>query len=73
MADPTLEQETLQAFAVVEEVSDQLVRFSIGAQAVSERLAAESVFSVNYAFAEALEAAAGTPVTYATSASHMAD
>uniref|UniRef100_A0A5Q5BP82 Phage major capsid protein n=1 Tax=Mycobacterium sp. (strain MCS) TaxID=164756 RepID=A0A5Q5BP82_MYCSS len=71
--DPTLEEETLQAFAVVEEVSDQVVRYGIGAQAVADRLAAESVFSVNAAFAGALEAAAGTPVTYATSASHMAD
>jgi hypothetical protein len=47
MADPTLEQETLEAFAVVEEVSDQLVRFGVGAQAITNRLAAESVFSVN--------------------------
>ena len=73
MTDPTLEQETLQAFAVVEEVSDQVVRFGVGATAVTERLAAESVFSVNHAFADALETAAGTPVTYTTSASHMAD
>jgi hypothetical protein len=73
MTDPTLEQETLQAFAVVEDVSDQVVRFGVGAQAVSERLASESVFSVNAAFAEALETAAGTPVTFTTSASHMAD
>ena len=73
MTDPTLEQETLQAFAVVEEISDQVVRFGVGATAVTNRLAAESVFSVNAAFAEALEAAAGTAVTYATSASHMAD
>lgn len=73
MADPSLEQETLQAFAVVDEVSDQMVRFGLGAQAVSERLAAESVFSVNAAFAEALETAAGAPVTFTTAASHMAD
>lgn len=73
MADPSLEEETLEAFAVVEEISDQVVRFGVGAQAVSERLASESVFSVNAAFADALEAAAGTPVVYAGSASRMAD
>ncbi|WP_326548707.1 hypothetical protein QGN32_11635 [Mycolicibacterium sp. ND9-15] len=73
MTDPTLEQETLAAFAVVEEVSDQVIRFGVGATAVSERLASESVFSVNAAFVAALETAAGTPVTYTTSASHQAD
>lgn len=73
LADPTLEEETLEAFAVVEEISDQVVRFGVGAQAVSERLASESVFSVNAAFADALEAAAGTPVAYAGSANRMAD
>jgi hypothetical protein len=31
------------------------------------------VFSVNAATADAVETAAGTPVTFATSASHMAD
>ena len=36
MTDPTLEQETLQAFAVVEEVSDQVVRFGVGAPAATE-------------------------------------
>jgi hypothetical protein len=42
-------------------------------QAITNRLAAESVFSVNAAFADALETAAGTPVTFSTSASHMVD
>jgi hypothetical protein len=49
------------------------VRYGVGAQVVSERLAAEAIFSVNAAFADALEAAAGTPVVYATGPSHMAD
>ncbi|TPG31663.1 hypothetical protein [Mycolicibacterium hodleri] len=73
MTDPTLATSTLAAFAVLEEVSDQMVRFGAGAEAVTNRLAAESVFSVNAAIADALEAAAGTPVTYTTSPSHMAD
>ncbi|WP_185292569.1 hypothetical protein [Mycolicibacterium litorale] len=73
MTDPTLESETLAAFAVVEEISDQVVRFGVGAAAITNRLASEVVFSVNSAFADSLEAAAGTPVTYATSPSHMAD
>jgi hypothetical protein len=73
MADPTLSTATLAAFAVVDEVTDQVIKFGVGPQAVSSRLASEVVFSVNAAFAEALETAAGTPVTYATSASHMAD
>ena len=50
------------AFAVLQDVSDQVIRFGVGAQAVSERLAAESVFSVNAAACNALETAAGTPV-----------
>ncbi|WP_326547044.1 hypothetical protein QGN32_02185 [Mycolicibacterium sp. ND9-15] len=73
MGDPALASATLKAFAVTSVVSDQVIRFGVGAAAVSERLAAESVFSVNAAIADALETAAGTPVTYATSASHMAD
>ena len=73
MADPTLATATLAAFAVVEDVSDQMIRFGVGAQAVTNRLASESVFSVNAAAADALETAAGTPITFATSASHMAD
>lgn len=73
MTDPTLATGTLAAFAVVEEVTDQMVRFGAGAQAVTDRLTAESVFSVNAAAADALETAAGTPITYATGASHMAD
>lgn len=71
--DPTLEEETLAAFAVVEDISDQVVRFGVGAGAVTNRLASESVFSVNAAIADSLEAAAGTPITYTTSAGHMAD
>lgn len=73
MTDPTLEESTLEAFAVVEDVSDQLVRFGIGAGAVTARLASESVFSVNAAIADALEAAAGTPIVYSTGAGHMVD
>lgn len=73
MTDPTLSTATLAAFAVVEEVTDQVIKFGVGPQAVSSRLASEVVFSVNAAFADALETAAGTPLTYATSASHMAD
>jgi len=73
MTDPTLATATLVAFAVVEDVSDQVIRFGVGAQAVTERLASESVFSVNAATANALETAAETPVMFATSASQMAD
>lgn len=73
MADPSLASATLAAFAVVEEVTDQMVRFGAGATAVTNRLSAESVFSVNAAAADSLETAAGTAVTYATSASYMAD
>lgn len=73
MADPSLASATLQAFGVIQVVSDQVVRFGVGAQAVTERLASESVFSVNAAFADALETAADEPIAYATSASHMAD
>jgi hypothetical protein len=32
MTDPTFEQETLQAFAVAEDFSDQVVRFGVGAR-----------------------------------------
>jgi hypothetical protein len=45
MTDPTLATATLAAFAVVEDVSDQAIRFGVGAQAFTERLASESVFS----------------------------
>lgn len=73
MTDPTLASATLAAFAVTQTVSDQVIRFGVGAQAVTDRLAAESVFSVNRAAAEALETAAGAPLVYTESAGHMAD
>lgn len=73
MTDPTLSTATLAAFAVLEEVTDQVIKFGVGAEAVSSRLASEVVFSVNAAFCDALETAASTPVTYSTSASFMAD
>lgn len=73
MTDPTLATATLAAFTVVQTVSRQVVRFGVGAQAVIDRLAAESVFSVNKAIADALETAAGAPLGYLGSASQSAD
>lgn len=73
MTDPALATATLVPFAVTQVVSDQVVRFGVGAQAVTERLASESVFSVNAAIADALEAAAGVPLANAGTASNMAD
>jgi hypothetical protein len=60
-------------FAVIPTVSDQVLRFGVGPTAVTDRLAAESVFSVNAAAADALETAAGTPVAFTVSALRMAD
>jgi hypothetical protein len=73
MTDPTLATATLAAFSVVQTVSHQAVRFGVGTQAVIDRLAAESVFSVNKAIADALETAAGAPLGYLGSASQSAD
>ncbi|MDY6871003.1 MAG: hypothetical protein SV966_10925 [Actinomycetota bacterium] len=73
MTDPTLATATLEPFAVVTTVSDAVLRFGVGPESVTARLASESVYSVNAAFAAALEVAAGTPVAFATSASRMAD
>ena len=73
MTDPTLATATLEPFAVVTTVSDAVLRFGVGPESVTARLASESVYSVNAAFAAALETAAGTPLTYSTSASRMAD
>jgi hypothetical protein len=73
MTDPTLATATLAAFAVVQTVSRQVVRFGVGAQAVIDRLAAQSVISVNKAIADALETAAGAPLGYLGSASQSAD
>ena len=70
---PELDSATLAAFAVQKKVSDQLVRFGVGAQVIIDRLRAEVVYSINASVATALETAAGTPTTYATSASAMAD
>ena len=70
---PELDSATLAAFAVQKKVSDQLVRFGVGAQVVIDRLRAEVIYSINASVATALETAAGTPVTYTTSASAMAD
>jgi hypothetical protein len=72
MTDPTLAT-ALAKFAVVQTVSSQAVRFGVGAQAVIDRLAAESVFSVNKAIADALQTAAGAPLDYLGSASQSAD
>ena len=73
MTDPTLATATLAAFAVVQTVSRQVVRFGVGAQAVIDRLAAQSVFSVNKAIADALQTAAGAPLGYMGSARQSAD
>lgn len=73
MTDPTLATATLAKFAVVQTVSRQAVRFGVGAQAVIDRLAAESVFSVNRAIADSLQIAAGAPLGYLGSASQSAD
>ncbi|MDT5344947.1 MAG: hypothetical protein QOE52_4131 [Mycobacterium sp.] len=73
MTDPMLATATLAAFAVVQTVSRQAVRFGVGAQAVIDRLAAETVFSVNEAIAGALETAAGAPLGYLGSASQSAN
>ncbi|WP_094287661.1 hypothetical protein [Mycobacterium lehmannii] len=73
MADPAKVSATLEAFGVTQVVSDQVIRFGIGATAVSARLASEVVFSVNAATAAALETAAGTPLGFAGSPSYSAD
>ena len=43
MGDPALASATLAAFAVTSVVSDQVIRLGVGAQAVTNRLASESV------------------------------
>jgi hypothetical protein len=75
MGDPALASATLKAFAVTSTVSDQVIRFGVGARAVTERLAAESVFSVNAAIADSLETAAGAATTFvaSSSAGYMCD
>jgi hypothetical protein len=73
MADPTPASATLKAFGVTQIVTDQVIRFGVGPVAVTERLASESIFSVNAATATAFVTAAGTPAAHTGTASQSAD
>lgn len=73
MTDPTLQTGTLEAFAITQEVSDQLIRFGVGLNVIGQRLQAEVVYSVNAATATTFSDEAGTPLTFTESASHMLD
>lgn len=70
---PTLSSATMAAYAVTKRVSDQVVRFGVGAQVVIDRLRAEVIYSVNAAVATALETAGGGAISYAGSPSQSAD
>jgi hypothetical protein len=73
MADPSLSTSTLKAFGITSVVSDQVLRFGVGAPAVYSRLSSEVIFSVNSSFVAALETSAGTPLAAAATPSEGAD
>lgn len=65
MADATLDSQQLAAYGVVHTVSDRVVRFGIGEDAVTARLAAEAVYSVNAGVIARLSTH-GTELAFAT-------